>query len=91
MHFHRDMLATCGSYGRHVLQAEASDRFLGSPIAFTFGLGGLVLFPLRVAPPCPPGQTAPDDLLAAIAKFRATISFTAPTAYRAMLAKLSGA
>jgi 2-aminobenzoate-CoA ligase len=91
MHFHRDMLATCDSYGRHVLQAEASDRFLGSPpIAFTFGLGGLVLFPLRVgAATILPDKTAPDDLLAAIAKFRATISFTAPTAYRAMLAKLS--
>ena len=91
MHFHRDMLATCDSYGRHVLQAEASDRFLGSPpIAFTFGLGGLVLFPLRVgAATILPDKTAPDDLLAAIAKCRATISFTAPTAYRAMLAKLS--
>jgi 2-aminobenzoate-CoA ligase len=91
MHFHRDMLATCDSYGRHVLQAEASDRFIGSPpIAFTFGLGGLVLFPLRVgAATILPDKTAPDDLLAAIAKFRATISFTAPTAYRAMLAKLS--
>src|SRR2546429_1367827 len=49
MHFHRDMLATCDSYGRHVLCADAQDRFIGSaPLAFTFGLGGLVLFPLRV-------------------------------------------
>src|SRR4029453_8800948 len=49
MHFHRDMLATCDSYGRYVLRAQASDRFIGSPpLAFTFGLGGLVLFPLRV-------------------------------------------
>ena len=49
MHFHRDMLATCDSYGRHVLRADAQDRFIGSPpLAFTFGLGGLVLFPLRV-------------------------------------------
>ena len=49
MHFHRDMLATCDSYGRHVLRAEPSDRFIGSPpLAFTFGLGGLVLFPLRI-------------------------------------------
>src|SRR6187431_3273364 len=48
MHFHRDMLATCDSYGRHVLRAQASDRFIGSPpLAFTFGLGGLVLFPMR--------------------------------------------
>src|SRR5207245_1366651 len=48
-HFHRDMLATCDSYGRHVLCADAQDRFIGSPpLAFSFGLGGLVLFPLRV-------------------------------------------
>jgi 2-aminobenzoate-CoA ligase len=91
MHFHRDMLAICDSYARHVLRAEASDRFIGSPpIAFTFGLGGLVLFPMRVgAATILPEKTAPDDLLAAIAKFRATVTFTAPTAYRAMLAKLA--
>ena len=90
MHFHRDMLATCDSYGRYVLRARASDRFIGSPpIAFTFGLGGLVLFPLRVgAATILPDKTAPDDLLAAIGKFRATVVFTAPTAYRAMLPKL---
>ncbi|HEY7242318.1 MAG TPA: benzoate-CoA ligase family protein [Xanthobacteraceae bacterium] len=90
MHFHRDLLATCDSYGRHVLCAQPSDRFIGSPpIAFTFGLGGLVLFPLRVG-----GATvllekaAPEDLLAGIDKFAATVSFTAPTAYRAMLPRL---
>ncbi len=91
MHFHRDMLATCDSYGRHVLRANAEDRFIGSPpLAFTFGLGGLVLFPLRVgAATILIEKAAPDDLLAAIAKFGATISFTAPTAYRAILAKLA--
>jgi 2-aminobenzoate-CoA ligase len=91
MHFHRDMLAICDSYARHVLRAEASDRFVGSPpIAFTFGLGGLVLFPMRVgAATILPEKTGPDDLLAAITKFRATVTFTAPTAYRAMLAKLA--
>jgi 2-aminobenzoate-CoA ligase len=91
MHFHRDMLATCDSYGRHVLRADAQDRFIGSPpLAFTFGLGGLVLFPLRVgAATILIEKVAPDDLLAAIAKFGATIAFTAPTAYRAMLAKLA--
>jgi len=92
MHFHRDILATCDSYGRHVLAAQSSDRFIGSPpLAFTFGLGGLVLFPLHVG-----GstilleKTAPDDLLAGIGEFRATVVFTAPTAYRAMLGKLAG-
>ena len=91
MHFHRDMLATCDSYGRHVLRAQPSDRFIGSPpLAFTFGLGGLVLFPLRIgASTILLEKAAPDDLLAAAAKFGATIAFTAPTAYRAMLAKLS--
>src|SRR6266581_4541855 len=91
MHFHRDMLATCDSYGRHVLCANAQDRFIGSPpLAFTFGLGGLVLFPLRVgAASILVEKASPDDLLAAIAKFGATIAFTAPTAYRAMLAKLA--
>src|SRR5258705_4745270 len=91
MHFHRDMLATCDSYGRHVLRAEATDRFMGSPpLAFTFGLGGLVLFPLRVgAATILPERAGPDDLLAAAATFGATVCFTAPTAYRAMLAKLA--
>ncbi len=91
MHFHRDMLATCDSYGRHVLRAQPTDRFIGSPpLAFTFGLGGLVLFPLRVgASTVLLERAGPDDLLAAIARYRATVCFTAPTAYRAMLAKLA--
>jgi 2-aminobenzoate-CoA ligase len=91
MHFHRDMLATCDSYGRHVLRAEPSDRFIGSPpLAFTFGLGGLVLFPLRIgASTVLLEKAGPDDLLTATASHRATICFTAPTAYRAMLGKLA--
>jgi 2-aminobenzoate-CoA ligase len=91
MHFHRDLLATCDSYGRHVLRAQASDRFIGSPpLAFTFGLGGLVLFPLRVgASTLLLEKAAPDDLLAGIAELGATVCFTAPTAYRAMLGKLA--
>jgi 2-aminobenzoate-CoA ligase len=92
MHFHRDILATCDSYGRHVLRAHSSDRFIGSPpLAFTFGLGGLVLFPLRAgASSILIEKVAPDDLLAAVEQYRATICFTAPTAYRAMLAKIDG-
>jgi 2-aminobenzoate-CoA ligase len=91
MHFHRDMLATCDSYGGHVLRACSDDRFVGSPpLAFTFGLGGLVLFPLRIGASSVLLEKAPpDELLAAIAKYRATVCFTAPTAYRAMLAKLA--
>jgi 2-aminobenzoate-CoA ligase len=90
MHFHRDMLATCDTYGRHVLRAQSSDRFIGSPpLAFTFGLGGLVLFPLRVgASTILLERASPDELLPAIEQYRATICFTAPTAYRAMLAEI---
>src|SRR5439155_19617141 len=62
MHFHRDLLATCDSYAKHVLRADASDRFVGSPpIAFTFGLRRLVLFPMPVgAATVLPEKTAPD-------------------------------
>jgi 2-aminobenzoate-CoA ligase len=90
MHFHRDMLATCDTYARHVLRAGAGDRFIGSPpIAFTFGLGGLVLFPLRVgASSVLLERATPDDLATAVALWRPTVMFTAPTAYRAMLAKI---
>ena len=90
MHFHRDLLATCDSYGKHVLRALPSDRFTGSPpLAFTFGLGGLVLFPLRIgASTVLLEKATPDDILGAIAKFGITICFTAPTAYRAMIPRL---
>jgi 2-aminobenzoate-CoA ligase len=90
MHFHRDMLATCDTYGHYVLRAQSSDRFIGSPpVAFTFGLGGLVLFPLRVgASTILIEKASPDELLTAIEQYQATICFTAPTAYRAMLAKI---
>jgi 2-aminobenzoate-CoA ligase len=90
MHFHRDFLATCDSYGRHVLRAGPDDRFIGSPpLAFTFGFG-IVLFPLRVgASTILLEKATPDELLPAIAQYRATVCFTAPTAYRAMLPMLS--
>ena len=91
MHFHRDMLAICDTFGKYVLRASRDDRFIGSPpIAFTFGLGGLVLFPLRIgAAAILLEKASPDDLLPAFAKLRATVCFTAPTAYRYMLGKLS--
>jgi 2-aminobenzoate-CoA ligase len=84
------MLAICDSYAKYVLRADQTDRFTGSPpLAFTFGLGGLVLFPLRIgASTVLLEKAGPDDLLAAIAQFKITVPFTAPTAYRAMLAKL---
>jgi 2-aminobenzoate-CoA ligase len=92
IHFHRDMLAICDCYSREVLRPEASDRFIGSPpLAFTFGLGGLVLFPMRVgASTVLLEKLPPDALLDSIEEHRATIVFTAPTAYRAMLSKLDG-
>jgi 2-aminobenzoate-CoA ligase len=90
MHFHRDLLAICDTYSAHVLKPTASDRFIGSPpLAFTFGLGGLVLFPLRVgASAVLLEATAPDLFLQAVQQFKPTICFTAPTAYRSMLTKL---
>jgi 2-aminobenzoate-CoA ligase len=91
MHFHRDMLAICDTFGKYVLRAVPDDRFIGSPpIAFTFGLGGLVLFPLRVgAAAILLEKAAPDDLLPAIGQLGATVCFTAPTAYRNMLGKVA--
>jgi len=91
MHFQRDMLASCDSYSRYVLQPHRDDRFISSaPLAFTFGLGAHVLFPFRIgAASIQLEKAPPEELLPAIAKYRATICFTAPTAYRAMLAKLS--
>jgi 2-aminobenzoate-CoA ligase len=90
MHFHRDMLAICDAYAANVLRPEPGDRFIGSPpLAFTFGLGGIVLFPMRVgASTVLLEKAGPDELLPAIMGHRATICFTAPTAYRAMLSKL---
>lgn len=91
MHFHRDMLAICDTFGKYVLRADRDDRFIGSPpIAFTFGLGGLVLFPLSIgAATVLLEKAGPDDLLPAIDTFGATVCFTAPTAYRAMVGKLA--
>jgi 2-aminobenzoate-CoA ligase len=91
MHFHRDMLAICDTFGKYVLRANRDDRFIGSPpVAFTFGLGGLVLFPLRVgAAAILLEKASPDDLLPAVGRLRATICFTAPTAFRNMLGKVA--
>jgi len=91
MHFHRDMLATCDTYGRNVLRPAASARFIGSaPLAFTYGLGGHLLFPMRVgASSILIERAPPDELFAAVGTYRATICFTAPTAYRVILPKLA--
>ena len=88
MHFHRDILAACACWPPHVLRATADDVFIGSPpLAFTFGLGGLLTFPLSVgAATVLLEKATPDALPAAIARHRATVLFTAPTSYRAMAA-----
>lgn len=90
MHFHRDILAICEGFSRQILKPTADDLFTGSPpIAFTFGLGGLVLFPLHVgAATLLLEKASPQELLAAIEKHRVSVLFTAPTAYRAMIPKL---
>lgn len=91
IHFHRDVLAVCDTFPAHVLKPKAEDIFLGSPpLAFTFGLGGLVLFPMRVgASTLLLEKPSPEALLEGVARHRASILFTAPTAYRAM-ADLAG-
>ena len=93
MHFHRDMLAICDSFSAQVLRPTPEDRFLSSePLAFTFGLGGAVLFPFRIgATAVVMERTSPPDLLVAIATHRPTILFTAPTTYRYFLSHLDGA
>jgi 2-aminobenzoate-CoA ligase len=91
MHVHRDLLATCDTYGRHVLKPRATDIFTGSPpLAFTFGLGGLLLFPFRVgAATLLLEKTGPDDIVAALRTWKPTVLFTAPTAYRVLAGRLS--
>ena len=74
-----------------MLRATADDRFIGSPpLAFTFGLGGLLLFPMSIgASTVLLEKATPDVLLAAIAQWRASVCFTAPTSYRAMAAQVA--
>jgi 2-aminobenzoate-CoA ligase len=86
MHFHRDLLAAADTFSAHVLRPGPDDLFCGSPpLAFTYGLGGYLLFPMRVgAATLLLEQATPPQLLQGIQDHRATVVFTAPTAYRAM-------
>ncbi|MEI7444589.1 MAG: AMP-binding protein [Burkholderiales bacterium] len=88
MHFHRDVLAMCDLFPKSVLDVRADDVFCGTPpLAFTFGLGGMLCFPMRAgASTLLLERATPDSLLAAIARHRATVVFTAPTFYRQMAA-----
>ena len=87
MHFHRDLLAIADGYAKEVLRVTPDDVFVGSPpLAFTFGLGGLAVFPLRFGAAATLLEDAsPPNLIEIIQRYRATVCFTAPTAYRAML------
>jgi 2-aminobenzoate-CoA ligase len=87
MHFHRDILAVCDTFARYLLDPQPDEIFTcTAPLAFTFGLGGLVLFPMRFgASTVPIEEPGPEALLKVIEFHRATTVFTAPTAYRALL------
>ena len=87
MHFHRDLLIIADGYAREVLKVTPGDVFVGSPpLAFTFGLGGLAVFPLRFGAAAALLETAsPANMIEIIERYRATVCFTAPTAYRVML------
>src|SRR5271167_116807 len=93
MHFHRDILIIADGFGKQILNVQPTDVFVGSPpIAFTFGLGGLAVFPLRFGAAAALIENAtPPNLIGIIETFKATICFTAPTAYRAMLAATDAA
>ncbi|MDN5786667.1 AMP-binding protein [Pseudorhodobacter sp.] len=87
MHFHRDILTIADGYAKEVLKVTPEDVFIGSPpLAFTFGLGGLAVFPLRFgAAACLLENASPPNMVEIIQQYRATVCFTAPTAYRVML------
>ena len=86
MHFHRDIMAMCDCFPQSILKVRPNDIFCGTPpLAFTFGLGGMLAFPLRYgASTVLTEKATPDSLLKTIADFRATVCFTAPTFYRQM-------
>jgi 2-aminobenzoate-CoA ligase len=90
MHFHRDLLMIADGYAREVLGVTSDDVFVGSPpLAFTFGLGGLAIFPLRFgATATLLENAAPPEMIRIIETYKATICFTSPTAYRAMMAAM---
>ena len=90
MHFHRDLLIIADGYAKEVLGVTPDDVFVGSPpLAFTFGLGGLAIFPLRFGATATLLENAwPANMIEIIETYKATISFTSPTAYRAMMAAM---
>jgi len=87
LQFHRDVLAVADTFAKHVIDPRADDVFTGTPpLSFTYGLGGLLIFPMRVgAATLLLEKPTPDALVSAVSEHGATILFTAPTAYRALL------
>jgi 2-aminobenzoate-CoA ligase len=90
MHFHRDLMIVADGYAKEVLNVTEDDVFVGSPpLAFTFGLGGLAIFPLRFGATATLLENAsPPEMVKIIETYKATICFTSPTAYRAMMAAM---
>ena len=90
MHFHRDLLIIADGYAKEVLNVTPDDVFVGSPpLAFTFGLGGLAIFPLRFGATATLLEKAsPPNMIEIIETYKATVCFTAPTAYRVMLSAM---
>ena len=87
VHFHRDVIAMCDCFPRYFDMSAPDDVFAGTPpLAFTFGLGGLTAFPMRFGASTRffPGPMAPEEMIEAVARYRITSLYTAPTAYRAM-------
>ena len=89
-HYHRDILLICKAFPAYALQPVPADIFTGSPpLGFTFGLGGLVLFPFYYgASTFLIEKPSPDLLLEAISKHKVTVCFTAPTAWRIITTKV---
>jgi 2-aminobenzoate-CoA ligase len=91
IHFHRDVLAMCDTFARHVFKGQPDEIYTGSPpLAFTFGLGALLCFPMRFGSSIAfVERPSPDVLLKTIASQRCTALYTAPTMYRALLERIS--
>jgi len=93
VHFHRDVLAICDTFARHVYRVEPDDIFVGSPpLGFTFGLGALVTFPMRFGASSVMVEAfGPTTMLETVERYRVTGMYTAPTAYRAMVSQAADA
>jgi 2-aminobenzoate-CoA ligase len=88
MHFHRDVIAMCDAFPRSILKVHKDDVFCGTPpLAFTFGLGGMLCFPMRCgASSVLVEKHTPETLLRSIQRFKATVCFSSPVMYRGMAA-----